>query len=61
MTKTTSKARFDSRLMKADNPKAIEVLNEIKAELLAKTDNDKTVASIADIIIASFKLRTTKQ
>jgi hypothetical protein len=47
--------------MKADNPKAIDVLNEIKAELLAKTDNDKTVASIADIIIASFKLRTTKQ
>jgi len=60
MTKTTAKARFDSRLMKATDPKAIDVLNEIKADLLAKTDNDKTVASMADIIIELFKLKTTK-
>jgi hypothetical protein len=61
MTKKILTPRSDTRFIKANNPKAIDVLNEIKAELLAQTDNDKTVASIADIIIASFKLRTTKQ
>jgi hypothetical protein len=46
--------------MKATDPKAIEVLNEIKADLLAKMDNNLHVAAIAELIIAEFKFRTTK-
>jgi hypothetical protein len=47
--------------MKATDPKAIEVLKEIKADLLAKTDNNLIVAAVATQIIEEFKYRTTKQ
>ncbi len=61
MTKMTSNLRSETRHMKATDPKAIEVLKEIKADLLAKTDNNLIVAAVATQIIEEFKYRTTKQ
>jgi len=52
--------RSETRHMKADNPKALEVLNEIRAELLSVMDNDPLVARVSKIMIEEFKLRTTK-
>ena len=52
--------RSETRYMKADNPKAIDVLNAIKEDLIVKTEGAPYVAAIAEIIIREFKLRTTK-
>ena len=60
MTKKILTHRSENRFMKADNPKAIDVLNEIKADLTATTGGNPHVAAIAETIIAMFKLRTTK-
>lgn len=54
------KSRSDTRHMKADNPKAIDVLKEIKAELLVKFNNHPLVHGITTQMIAEFKQRTTK-
>ena len=58
--KTRSLTRSETRHMKPDNPKAIDVLNEIKEDLIVKTEGAPYVAAIAEIIIREFKLRTTK-
>ena len=57
---THSTPRSETRYMKADNQKALEVLNEIRAELLSVMDNDPLVARVSKIMIEEFKLRTTK-
>lgn len=52
--------RSETRHMKSDNPKAIEVLKEIQADMLEKTDCHPLVYSITKQMIKEFKLRTTK-
>jgi len=56
----SKKSRSDTRYIKADNPKAIDVLKEIQATLLDETNNDPVVESVTKIMIQMFKLRTTK-
>ena len=60
MTKKILTHRSENRFMKADNPKAIDVLNEIKADILAKID-DLNVTATIELVISEFKYRTTKQ
>lgn len=57
---THSKPRSDTRYMKADNPKAIDVLKDIQATLLEESNNDPVVESVTKLMIQMFKLRTTK-
>jgi hypothetical protein len=60
MTKKILTPRSDTRFIKANNPKAIDVLNEIKADLLISTENNLVAGLVCELIIAEFKLRTTK-
>jgi hypothetical protein len=57
---THSLTRSETRHMKADNPKALEVLKEIQADLLEKFSEHPLVFGITTQMIKEFKLRTTK-